>query len=200
MVQTQQKFLSTAQTYKLYHLANDNSNTSWALLMSTLYMLTHLTFTRTLWGNITINFLWEWTLRQKEIKQLGQVHIVSICITGTWIQATWLVSPYFQLWCSAVGIHRCDSDLDPYLLFMDEGIVYLRGKVISSKFQNELATEVIFLLMNTNKYSGNNHWWEFWFIIIVIQLAKRLNKCEWDSTHYFYLTMISNGHPSCSQL
>lgn len=85
-----------------------------------------------------------------------------------------------------VGIYICHSDLDSYLLFTDEGIETLRGKVTSSKLQNKLAIEVIFLLMNTNKFADKDVQGEFWFIIIVIQMT-RLNKCYRDSTHCFYL-------------
>lgn len=40
--------------------------------------------------------------------------------------------------------------------FTDEEIEYLRGKMTSSKLQNEWAIEVMLLLENTNKDSGND--------------------------------------------
>lgn len=47
----------------------------------------------------------------------------------------------------------------------------------SSELWNGLAMEVMFVLMNTNKDSSKDLQWEFWLTLIVIQMAKRLNKC-----------------------
>lgn len=108
--------------------------------MSTLPVLTHLTFTA-LWDIITISILQKGKLRQKEINRLGQVHIGSINTTGTWIQATWLQSPYSSILNSTVDICVCDSDPDQFLLFAVEEIECFRGQMSSLELWNELAID-----------------------------------------------------------
>ena len=73
---------------------------------------------------------------------------------------------------SAVGIYFCNFDLGQCFLYTDEEIQYLRCKRTSSKLQNELAVQYL----STNKYASNDPQWEFWFIVILIQMAKGLNK------------------------
>lgn len=80
----------------------------------------------------------------------------------------------FMFYCRFLSMTLIQTNCS---FFADGESEYIRGQMTSSELWNGLAIEVMFVLMNTNKDSSKDLQWEFWLTLIVIQMAKRLNKC-----------------------